>query len=272
VAAAGGINILGKDQLLAYLMKCGIRDFATYSDGALLNPVMFPVGAVETDGAVLFADLPGFSRLATDLSPVECACYASHFFAWCEGEGGRRYGGIVDKFIGDEVMMVFPRNKCEIDPLEAALRTASAMLAHDPYAFEPKIGIAAGPFAIALVGTHTTRAISAVGHTVNLAARCVQAAREPKTIKVATDDLELIARVFQDQVNDWEVSGPSKFEPRNMALAQVVHIRRKPMWTPNFDFLAGIREIVAQARKNGSVLNDSGGSVVNDTRGKNSIT
>ena len=125
VAGAGGTEILGKNQMLEYLMKCGIRGFATYSDGALFNPVMFPVGAVETDGAVLFADLPGFSKLATDLSPVECACYASHFFAWFEGEGGRRYGGIVDKFIGDEVMMVFPRNKCEIDPLEAALRTAS---------------------------------------------------------------------------------------------------------------------------------------------------
>lgn len=263
MAAPGGVDILGKNQMVEYLMKCGIRGFATYSDGALLNPVMFAVGAVEAEGAVLFADLPGFSTLATNLSPVECACYASHFFAWFEGEAGRRYGGIVDKFIGDEVMMVFPRSKCEIGPLEAALRTASAMLAHDPYAFEPKIGIAAGPFAIALTGTHTTRAISAVGHTVNLAARCVQAAREPKTIKVATDDLELIARVFQDQVNDWEVSGPSEFEPKNMAPVQVVHVRRKPMWIPNFDFLADVREMVALARKDGAVLNDSAGRVVN---------
>src|SRR3989338_8322146 len=103
------------------------------------------------------------------------------------------------------------------------------MLAYDPYAFEPKIGIAVGPLAIALFGTHTTRAISAVGHTVNLAARCVQATREPRTIKVATDDLDLIARIFQDQVNDWEISGPSEFKPKNMDPVELVHIRRKPM-------------------------------------------
>lgn len=268
MAAAGGIDILGKNQMLEYITKCGFRQFVTYSDGALLSPVMFPVGAVETEGAVLFADLPGFSKLATDLSPVECACYVSHFFAWFEGEASRRYGGIVDKFIGDEVMIVFPRGKCEIDPLEAALRTAGAMLAHDPYAFEPKIGIAAGPFAIALVGTQITRAISAVGHTVNLAARCAQAVREPKTIKAATNDLKLIARVFQDQINDWEVSGPSEFKPKNMAPVEVAHIRRKPMWTPNFAFLTDVRRMVALARKSGTVVNDSGGRVVDDTREK----
>ena len=258
MAADGKIGILGENQMHEYLMKCGISGFTAYSDGALVNPVMFPVAAVETEGAVLFADLPGFSKLATNLNPVECACYASHFFAWFEGEAGRRYGGIVDKFIGDEVMMVFPRSKCGIDPLEAALRTASAMLTYDPYAFEPKMGIAGGPLAIALVGTQTTRAISAVGHTVNLAARCVQASHVPRSIKVATDDLDLIGRVFEDQVNDWEVSGPSEFKPKNMDALQVVQIRRKPMWIPNFDFLADIREMVAQARKSRTVLNDSG--------------
>ena len=152
--------------------------------------------------------------------------------------------------------MVFPRGQCNIDPLEAAICTASAMLSYDPYAFEPKIGIAAGPFAIAVVGTHTTRAISAIGHTVNLAARCVQAASEPRTIKVATDDLEIVARVFQDQVNDWEVSGPSPFDPKNMPRAQTVCIRRKPVWAPTFDFLADIRGMVAQARENGTVRKD----------------
>ncbi len=258
MATNGKVGLLGENQMHEFLMKCGIRSFTTYFDGALVNPVMFPVAAVETEGAVLFADLPGFSKLATNLNSVECACYASRFFAWFEGEAGRSYGGIVDKFIGDEVMMVFPRSKCEIDPVEAALRTASAMLTHDPYAFEPKIGIARGPLAIALVGTQTTRAISAVGHTVNLAARCVQASNEVRSINVATDDLDLIGRVFEEQINDWEVSGPSEFKPKNMDATQVVQIRRKPMWSPNFDFLEDIREMVAQARKSGTVVDDSG--------------
>jgi hypothetical protein len=48
---------------------------------------------------LLFADLPGFSKLAANLNSVECVCYASRFFAWFEGGAGRSYGGIVDKFI-----------------------------------------------------------------------------------------------------------------------------------------------------------------------------
>lgn len=145
------MTFLGKNRLLEYIVKCGVQKCVIYSDGALIDPVQFPLAAVETEGAVLFADLPGFSGLTAQMGAMEAAYYASHFFAWFEGEAGRCYGGIVDKFIGDEVMMVFTRSECRMPPFRAALCTARAMLGFDPYAFEPKIGIAAGPLAVALI-------------------------------------------------------------------------------------------------------------------------
>ena len=51
------------------------------------------------------------------------------------------------------------------------------MLENDPYAFSPKIGIASGIFAISIVGTTETYDITAIGHTVNLAARCAEKAK-----------------------------------------------------------------------------------------------
>jgi class 3 adenylate cyclase len=244
--------------MLGYLHRCGIKQVTTYTDGAIVNPVRFPLAAVETDGAVLFADLPGFSRLSAEIGPVDAAYYASHFFAWFEGEGGRRFGGIVDKFIGDEVMMVFPRGTCQVSPLEAALLTARAMLSLDPYAFCPKFGVAAGPFAIAVVGTETTQCVSAFGNTVNLAARCAATTSGGQQIRVAAGDRELIDRLFSDQVNTWEVTGPTEFRPHNMTSVQVIDIVHKPFWLPNFDFLAEVRQMVQYARDHGAVYADTG--------------
>lgn len=252
------MTFLGKNRLLEYIVKCGVQKCVIYSDGALIDPVQFPLAAVETEGAVLFADLPGFSGLTAQMGAMEAAYYASHFFAWFEGEAGRCYGGIVDKFIGDEVMMVFARSECRMPPFRAALCTARAMLGFDPYAFEPKIGIAAGPLAVALIGTQATRTVSAIGRTVNLAARCVQSAGGPKSIRVVTDDLTIISELFQDQINEWDVQGPTSFKPRNMDPVQVVDIYHKVKQVPNFDFLHDVHEMVKFARDHGVVIRDTG--------------
>jgi class 3 adenylate cyclase len=73
--------MLGTNRLLDYLKKHGVTTVSMCSDGALLNPVEFPLAAVETNGSILFADLPGYSKLASQLDPAECAYVVNHFFA-----------------------------------------------------------------------------------------------------------------------------------------------------------------------------------------------
>jgi class 3 adenylate cyclase len=116
----------GKTPLSEYLSRYGPSKVEVCADGAPLNPVRFPVASIEVVGAILFADLTRYSRIARDLTPTECAYLVSQFFAWFEGEAGRHYGGVVDKFIGDELMMVFLPENSSRSPLEAALRTAKA--------------------------------------------------------------------------------------------------------------------------------------------------
>ena len=204
--------MLGRNLLLEYLKKRGVNDVVTFSDGALLKPVRFPLAALETHGAVLFADLPGYSKLASRLEPAECAAVVSHFFAWFEGEAAQPFGGIVDKFIGDEVMVVFPHTECKLPPLQAAMNTARVMLENDPYAFDPKIGIAAGSFAVSVVGTAETVDVSAMGYTVNLAARCAGSTKGLHAISIATDDIGAVEDVFKNDV--WELCPPAPFEPK----------------------------------------------------------
>jgi class 3 adenylate cyclase len=211
------------------------------------------MAAMETEGAVLFADLPGYSKLAHQLDPVECAYLVNHFFAWFEREAGRLYGGLVDKFIGDEVMVVFPEAGARLQPLMAAMQTARALLAHDHYGFNPKIGIAFGELAIALVGTQETATVSAMGQVVNLAARCSGSA-EPHSIRIATDHIQPVQEVFSG--SPWEVQPPELFEPRHMAPVHVVDVRRTTRWEPAHSYLDEIKERVKEARMRGAIRPD----------------
>ena len=85
----GEMKMQHRNLLMDYLKEQGVKNIASFSDGALLNPVKFQLAAIETRGAILFADLPGYSKLSQELSPVECAYMVSHFFSWFEGEAGK---------------------------------------------------------------------------------------------------------------------------------------------------------------------------------------
>jgi len=52
----------------------------------------------------------------------------NHFFAWFEGETEEFYGGLIDKFIGGEIMIVFLQDICKKPPLETAMYVAKKML------------------------------------------------------------------------------------------------------------------------------------------------
>jgi len=169
----------------------------------------------------------------------------NHFFAWIEAAAIRHFGGIVDKFIGDEVMIIFASDFDEKDPLESALRTAKIIVETDLFPFEPRIGVASGEFLIATVGTRQRFEVSAIGHTVNLAARCVGKA-EPSLIKIATTNRELIGKIFEDE--SWRGEGSQSEELKNVGKAEVITIRRKGFRILSFDYEQMVRDAVADAQ------------------------
>jgi class 3 adenylate cyclase len=243
-----------RNRLLDYIASRGVKETIHFSDEVFHRGVSFPLAALETRGAILFADLPGYSRIAARMSPVECAYMVSHFFGWFEGNAGRQFGGIVDKFIGDEIMVVFPERSGAVDPFDAALRTAHAMLSNDPYGFGPKIGIAAGPIAIAVVGAQNTVSVTAMGNTVNLASRCVKSVTVPNGVRVVSGRAEPVKKVFQGSM--WRMSEPHVFEPKNLSAVPVVDVEKIQREEPEWDYLEVIRQGVRYARERGAVRED----------------
>jgi class 3 adenylate cyclase len=132
----------------------------------------FPVKGREIEATVLFADIAGFSGRTVDLTPTETLIFVNNFFAWVTAEALRGRPGIVDKYIGDELMVVFSTEFGSSDPFADAIRAAHAMSENDFLAYRPHIGIASGPCVVGYVGTPLRYSASVFGAPVAMAARC----------------------------------------------------------------------------------------------------
>jgi class 3 adenylate cyclase len=132
----------------------------------------FPVKGREIDAAVLFADISEFSRRTQNLQSTETLIFANQFFAWITAEALGSSPGIIDKYIGDEIMIVYSKEFGSADPFIDALTAARRMGEYDPFAFSPHIGIATGRVTVGYVGTSKKYSCSVFGAPVALAARC----------------------------------------------------------------------------------------------------
>src|SRR5918996_1249505 len=146
-----------------------------------------PAGAVAREErkvvTVLFADLVGFTSRAERLDPEDVRAVLSGYHARLRGEL-ERFGGTVEKFIGDAVMAVFGAPVAHEDDPERAVRAALAI--RDGIAElnerEParelhvRIGITTGEALVDLEARPDAGEGMAAGDVVNTAARLQSAA------------------------------------------------------------------------------------------------
>jgi hypothetical protein len=132
----------------------------------------FPVKGREIEATILFADISSFTRRTRDLTSTETLAFVNNFFAWMTAESLRVSHGIVDKYIGDEMMIVFSKDFGSEDPFQEAMQVAVNMLLHDAHDFAPSIGIASGHVTVGHVGTPLRFNTSVYGLPVTKAARC----------------------------------------------------------------------------------------------------
>ena len=91
-----------------------------------------PIGIREiTSGerkvvTILFADVVGSTRFATAVDPEHLQAKMARFFQIAREEI-QRYGGIVEKFIGDAVMAMFGVPVVHEDDAERAARSAASI-------------------------------------------------------------------------------------------------------------------------------------------------
>src|SRR5438105_13734927 len=93
---------------------------------------------------VLFADLAGFTARAEEMDPEDVAALLDPYHARLKIEL-ERFGGTVEKFIGDAVMALFGAPVAHEDDPERAVRAALAIRdAAEEEGIELRIGINTG--------------------------------------------------------------------------------------------------------------------------------
>src|SRR5438094_306013 len=127
---------------------------------------------------VLFADLVGFTSRAEQLDPEDVRALLSPYYGRLRLEL-ERFGGTVEKFIGDAVMALFGAPVAHEDDPERAVRAAIAIrdwVAEDEAELQLRIAVNTGEALIALGARQSQGEGMASGDVVNTAARLQSAA------------------------------------------------------------------------------------------------
>lgn len=170
-----------------YCLTCGAPLHAT-TDGMeqWLGEKKLPEESERRVVTILFADIRGFTALSERLDPEEVTTVINDCFTSLANEIDK-YGGFVDKFMGDAVMALFGAPEThENDPeraIMAALGMQQALIRFSRrierrlgLPLQMRIGINTGPVVSGWIGSPKRRQYTVMGDAVNLASRIEHAA------------------------------------------------------------------------------------------------
>ena len=184
---------------------------------------------------VLFADLSGYTAASERMDPERVKALVDQALRRL-GEEVERFGGTVDKYIGDNVMALFGAPVAHEDDAERAVRAGLGMqdamgeinerlaVSHDA-TFELRVGINTGEVVAGAVGD----AYTVVGDAVNVASRLQSAAQRgsvtvgERTVRATGQAIEfrelppLTLKGKAEPVPAWEAIGVAALHPRRRA-------------------------------------------------------
>lgn len=184
-------------------------------DKLLQDPAQVKLGGQLQEVTVLFSDLEGFTSISERTDPEKLLGILNLYHALVVSLI-QQNGGTVDKFIGDAVMALYNTPLGQSDHAMRAVQTALAIregLATFSEQFEPEyrmkinFGIHSGTAVVGNIGSQQIMNFTAVGDTVNVAARLQGMSQSGKIlISQATYDL-LGGQVKTEQIGLRNVKG-----------------------------------------------------------------
>jgi len=176
-------------------VKKHLRQFVTEQ---VYNEIQSSPGALAPsfhEVTVLFADIRGFTGMSQAVSPERLADFLNNRYFTPLGEIAYEHGGIVDKHLGDGIMIVFGALGPRADDPLRAVRAAAAMQKTagdidsrlkrtDGLRLKIGIGISTGTVFSGLLGSIRKKEFTSVGMAVNIAAR-LQALAGPGEILIS---------------------------------------------------------------------------------------
>ncbi|NEU95834.1 adenylate/guanylate cyclase domain-containing protein [Bradyrhizobium uaiense] len=168
------------------------------------NSISSELGGVRQEITALFTDVRGFTTIAESSDPDALMHQTSRYFTVLT-EAFLAEAGTVDKFIGDAVMVFWNAPNPQPDHVERACRAALAgKIASEQLnaqfeseglqPFFTRFGIHVGEAVVGNLGSAERMNYTALGSTVNLAARLEGLNKEHGTVILASEDVYSRAR------------------------------------------------------------------------------
>ena len=150
----------------------------------LENPDSFKLGGVNQTLTVLFADIRGFTRLSEHAPPERVVQLLNNYFT-AMSDIIFAHGGTLDKYIGDGLMALFgaptatPEDACNAVAAAVAMQREMEVINEQLRAdglseISIGIGLHTGVATVGYIGSERRSEYTAIGDTVNLAARLEQ--------------------------------------------------------------------------------------------------
>ena len=162
------------------------------------DPRAAALGGEEREISVLFADLVGFTSFSERASPTDVIAMLNSYWAVTVPVVVREHGGLIERFAGDAVMVVFNAAGDQPDHARRAVAAALAMqnaaeAARRNHTDWPQFraGVNTGRAVVGNVGTEEHRSFTAIGDTTNVAAR-LQAAAQPGQVVAAASTVSAL--------------------------------------------------------------------------------
>ena len=175
-----------------------------------------PGNALASRITILFSDLRSFTTISEGMTAQDLFALLNEYLAQMQGPIDR-YGGFIDKFIGDAIMALFDQENS--DQAEAAVKTAIGMqrrLAEwnrerqgsTNVSFASGIGIHTGMVMLGTLGSTTRMDSTVIGDAVNLASRIEGLTKQYGARIIVSGDT-------------WALLDRSRFESRELDLVAV---------------------------------------------------
>jgi adenylate cyclase len=162
------------------------------------DPAAASLGGEEREVSVLFADLEGFTSYAEGRPPREVIAMLNEYWGIAVPVVVEEHGGVIERFAGDAVLVIFNADGTQPDHAMRAARAAldlqarcAALADRRPDWPRLRAGVNTGTAVVGHVGAAQQRSFTAIGDTTNVAARLQAAARPGEVVLAATTRAQL---------------------------------------------------------------------------------
>ena len=176
------------------------------------NPGLLRLGGQRKECTILFTDVRGFTSLSEKLPPEQITDLMNKTLT-IQSNAVKKYGGMVDKYIGDAMMAIFNapvdldmhEDRAILSAIEIKRKMKEANLGIDI-----GIGINSGTVMLGNCGSDDRFDYTAIGDAVNLAARLESSTKEVgKDIVIGYDTIKN-TNIYVEKLKPIKVKGKAK--------------------------------------------------------------